>query len=267
MAIAFRNATNAGNASGGDLTIDKPAGVVDNDILVVALYREASSGWTLPDGWAQIREEAVGTTMWLTLAWKRASSEGANYVFQIATTFRAGVMAAFSGCSTGVDIIDAQDGQSNSGGNPVALSVTTGTNGNMEIVAVGNYDGNTITYSSGTSVALAQHLGCVDIFYAEKTTAGAVGTTTFNPSAGYWATITSALEILGAAATLTQVTTRARNDDGSESAATTIADGNFTAPLATNVRVRFQIDTSGDAAATQYQLEAQRQGDQVWTKV
>lgn len=64
-----------------------------------------------------------------------------------------------------------------------------------------------------------------------------------------------------------QVAARARNDDGSESAATAIANGNFTAPLETNVRVRFQIDTAGDAAATTYQLEAQRQGDQVWTKV
>lgn len=72
---------------------------------------------------------------------------------------------------------------------------------------------------------------------------------------------------LAAPATLTQVATRARNDDGSESAATTIADGNFTAPLATTVRVRFQIDTTGDAAATTYQLEAQRQGDGAWTKV
>ncbi len=72
---------------------------------------------------------------------------------------------------------------------------------------------------------------------------------------------------VAAAATLTQLATRARNDDGSESAATTIADGNFTAPLDNNVRVRFQIDATNDPAATTYQLEAQKSGDAGWSKV
>jgi len=70
-----------------------------------------------------------------------------------------------------------------------------------------------------------------------------------------------------AAATSTQLATRARNDNGSESAATTIADGNFTAPLDTTIRLRAQINTSGDVANTTYQIEAQKQGDLVWAKV
>jgi hypothetical protein len=70
-----------------------------------------------------------------------------------------------------------------------------------------------------------------------------------------------------AVATSVQLATRARNDNGSESTATTIADGNFTAPLDTTIRLRAQIDTSGDVANTTYQIEAQKQGDLVWAKV
>mgnify|MGYP001014348676 CR=1 FL=1 len=43
MAIAYRSGVAAGNASGGNLTINKPSGVVDGDILVVGFYREGGA--------------------------------------------------------------------------------------------------------------------------------------------------------------------------------------------------------------------------------
>ena len=56
MTIAFRagSATTAGDASGGNLTINKGAGVADGDVLVINLYREGGT-WTPPDAsWHQV---------------------------------------------------------------------------------------------------------------------------------------------------------------------------------------------------------------------
>ncbi len=131
MAIAFRAADKAGNASGGDLTINAPAGVQDNDILIAVCYREAGS-WTAPDGWALIRDQAQSTTLWVSLYWKRASSEGASYLFQLnTTTWRSMAIAAFSGALTSGDAIETSNGTNNASGNPTLISISTTTDACM----------------------------------------------------------------------------------------------------------------------------------------
>lgn len=69
--------------------------------------------------------------------------------------------------------------------------------------------------------------------------------------------------INGAAATTDQEGFRFRNDDGSETTATWLADQdtNITRDKDLTTRLRFLIDSSGDLPATQYQLEWRKMGD------
>lgn len=126
----------------------------------------------------------------------------------------------------------------------VRIEATGTTTTSLKVYKNGAQQGTTLTDSSSPLTS-----GSAGVY--------SVGATTLDDWAGGTPVTT----------TSTQLATRARNDDGSESAATTIADGNFTAPLDTNVRIRVQIDTSGDAASTAYRLEAQKSGDQVWAAV
>jgi len=62
---------------------------------------------------------------------------------------------------------------------------------------------------------------------------------------------------------------RARKDDGSESAATFLVeaqDADFKAPLDTNLRIRFLVNTTGDVDTTPFQLEYRKSGDTPWNK-
>lgn len=68
----------------------------------------------------------------------------------------------------------------------------------------------------------------------------------------------SAIEVKGAPATpIEQEGARARNDDGSETAATWVAaqDSNFNHPLDTNLRMRYLLNATGDPATAAFRLE------------
>jgi hypothetical protein len=72
-----------------------------------------------------------------------------------------------------------------------------------------------------------------------------------------------------AGGTIEQEGFRFRNDDGSEAAATWIAnqDTNITAPKNVNTRLRFVVNSTGDFSATQFQLEYRKSGESTWRKV
>lgn len=79
--MAYRSvATAVGVAT---VTVTKPAGTVDGDILIAGAVGggASASAVTAPAGWTQWGSDlAVGTTHG-AFFWKRAASEGANYVF------------------------------------------------------------------------------------------------------------------------------------------------------------------------------------------
>lgn len=54
---------------------------------------------------------------------------------------------------------------------------------------------------------------------------------------------------------LEQYAFRFRNDDGSESTATTLADTNITLTPGSKTRIRIGIDATGDPTSKQFQLE------------
>lgn len=200
MTIAYRAGSTAGNASGGNLTVNKPAGTVDGDILVAVLYREAGA-WTLPSGWVQWGSDQrdYGNQMYLTVAWKRAASEGASWTFNLSTTtWRAIAVGAFSGALASGDPIDVgPTGNNADTRTPVAASITTATDNAMRIVAHGNYEG--LAVAVGTSgMTRGANIGGTEIWYVLQAAAGASGAKTFATFSGglngRWATFHLAIK-------------------------------------------------------------------------
>lgn len=137
MAITFRNVASAG-VDGTTLTITKPSGVVDNDILVAAIIVDGGTGCTItpPDGtWNSERRMNSGTDVGLEVFTKKASSEGASYDFGISPTGKAvGGICAYSGCDT-TTWVDVENGQATSSGTNHAAPSITPTVANTMLVA------------------------------------------------------------------------------------------------------------------------------------
>ena len=184
MAIAYRAGSTAGNATGGDLTVTKPSGTADGDIIVAACYNESGiNAWTAPAGWARWGTGKVNfnNNSWIDLYWKRASGEGANYVFLITTTFRTIAMASFSGGLASGDPIDVGPTGDNADTNiPSVNDQTTITDGAMMVATHGNFAGAALSYTSGTSLSAGANLGGCEIWYGVKTPAGGTGSTLWN---------------------------------------------------------------------------------------
>ena len=210
MDVAFvspNGTATAGNASGGDLVITKPSGVLDNYTMVVSLYSEFSStAWTLPTGWAWWmgptgQDIIVGATpsAWIFSAWKTASSEPASWTFvHGGTAWRIGAFATFSGAFTGGDPEDSTGPTGNSGiisdDAPILLSVITNSANDMLIGTSANFSGADLS-AGASGMTLAVQLGGCGIVYELQAAAGASGTKTLSLSANSeWSTILQAIK-------------------------------------------------------------------------
>lgn len=202
MAIAYRSGSTAGDASGGNLTITKPTGTVDGDILIAICYNEISaSAWTAPSGWAQWGSGQANyvASAWINVYWKRAASEGANYQFSITTTWRIIAMCALSGALASGDPIDVGPaGKTDDSSGVNVDSQNTTVDGAMMLALHGNTSGADITtIESGTVLTQGAELSGSEIWYAVKTLAGATGATLWNASgmsSGVWATLHLAIK-------------------------------------------------------------------------
>jgi len=68
------------NVSSTQITLTKPAGTVDNDIMFVQLRADYNIPNSIPSGWKKIANNTDGSYA-VSLYYKVASSEGANYTF------------------------------------------------------------------------------------------------------------------------------------------------------------------------------------------
>lgn len=93
---AYRSSTTAGAATAANITINKPAGVVDNDILIAVISKDATDAITAPAGWTLVQQDTQDTWM-LAIYWKRAASEGASWTWTFASTWRDCGVSAWSG--------------------------------------------------------------------------------------------------------------------------------------------------------------------------
>jgi hypothetical protein len=206
MAIAWRSGNSGGNGSGGNVTVTKPTGTVDGDILLAVTYREAGA-WTLPTGWAWINagtpEQANNTgNGWVGLAWKRASSEGASYTFQLsATTWRTVTVGAWSGCVTSGNPWDVYTSHTGVNTDIVVNALTTTVANTMLVVGTANYNGDNPTAGASGMTARTMDGGC-GFFDEPQAATGSTGTQALARAAGTggdWAVWHLALKPAGGA--------------------------------------------------------------------
>ena len=143
-APAFRAAETAGNSLGTSLTITKPTGTAEDDILIGFLAFEnneavTASGWTLI---ATAEESAT----WEGHCWyKRAgASEPADYTWSwTSSKWRNGIILAYSGGITSGNPIDVSSTNFESGADTSVecLTITTTVVDTMIVGLAGNING------------------------------------------------------------------------------------------------------------------------------
>lgn len=130
MAVAYRAHARAdtGGSAGTSLTINKPTGTAEDDILVAFIYSsdgtDAFGSVTVPSGWTAVGSIEVGGGgnggCWRKVA---GASEGSSYTWSnINSSHLIGVIGAYSGGDTTTPI--HKNAQTN-GSIPVSTSVTT----------------------------------------------------------------------------------------------------------------------------------------------
>lgn len=111
MAAAYRSHTVQNNSGSGTITINKPSGVVDGDVLIAFFSEDSNTPRiTPPGGWSAASgsgigangEIVVGTSAVLQCFTKVASSEGASWAFTPSASYTGvvGVIAYSGGDST-----------------------------------------------------------------------------------------------------------------------------------------------------------------------
>lgn len=138
------------------LTVTKPTGTADNDILVATLWLSDTDAETTvitpPSGWTLITQSTTQTDGRMALYWKRASSEGASYQWSFDTTISnsLGAISAYSGCiASGTPYDDAEiadDSTSDTTGETPALPGITGPN-RVIYASYGGYSGPDIGFT------------------------------------------------------------------------------------------------------------------------
>lgn len=192
MAYAFRNQTSAGNASGGALSINKPASTADGDLLVAVGYLETDTNtWSsVPSGWSLAASQANTGDFKLWMYWKIASGEPASWSWTPnVNAWRVLTCAGYSGGSGTGSFVDVV-GTGNQGDAQIetaqtAPSLTTVTANDIVIFAYGNFGGANVTAMTGFTTNLRISLGGCTIADANAASAGTVtGTSRSNGGIG-----------------------------------------------------------------------------------
>lgn len=272
MAYSFRAATSAGNASGGALSINKPAGTVDGDLIIVVGYLESDTNtWSsIGTGFTEAKNQDNTGLFDLRIWYKWASGEPASWTWTPTTTgWRTLVCASYSGGGGSGNPVDVTSGAQADGvttPNQTAPSVTTTVANDLLIFGYGNFSGTNVTSMSGAAANLRVSLGGCTIADANIATASATGTS--NPLGGPGTEDYAAMHAAFflnpvAAVTLEQEGFRFRDDTGSESAAAWLAaqDTNISRPRDLNTRLRMLVNATGDPASQALTLQYRKQGD------
>ena|GEM_PF-1454822 len=128
-AITLRAASSGDNGGGGvTLTISKPTGTVQYDVMVAQITVLGGTGTTItpPLGWTLINRTNSGTTLAQAVYWKAAALvEGTSYIWTITNNKASGGIIAYTGVDN-AGPIDASGAQANAAGTTVtAPSITT----------------------------------------------------------------------------------------------------------------------------------------------
>jgi uncharacterized repeat protein (TIGR01451 family) len=185
--ITFRAASGT-DGGGRTLTVARPAGTQQDDVLVAAVYWDNSAPNTItpPSGFTLIRQDAGATTQAVSLYYHVASgTEPATYTW-LATRSSGftGIVAAYSN----VDIanpIDAHGGQTGSGTSATAPSITTSTADDVLVGVWSSWNSNLSLTPPGGMTTRQSYSRSDPLTFAERAApaAGATGTSTATASA------------------------------------------------------------------------------------
>lgn len=189
---AFRAEANATAAAANTVTINKPAGTVEDDVLLAFLSLDDNLFITPPAGWV-LNRIAQNATSFMWIWWKRAGgSEPADYTFTTTAggnTDLLGVIAAYSAAATSgspidVGIVESFDDTSETthdvgpmtttGDNRLIVAAYTGVHATSTWTAPGGYSERADVQGSGRTITVD------DI---DQASAGSTGTVTATSSA------------------------------------------------------------------------------------
>lgn len=277
----FQTSTWSDLSSGSEVT---PTLTWSSGDLIIVVGGTESGSWTIntptATGLSFSLVTSVGTGdgsnttayMWSATAGSGGSSAITSTVVEGGSAARGIAAYAYSG-SGGLGNTGTIVGSSSK-----TINLTRGT-ANSAVVAVLNdwqavSDTTVNTSPAGGTVRVAQESPAHATFFsADWGDQGSTGTTSYGIT-DHTGTVDMAgivLEVEGLAggSTIEQEGYRWRSDDGSESAATWLAaqDTNITQPSETNTRLRMLLNTTGDAASTQYRLDYKRSDQSVYGAV
>lgn len=154
MAVAFRSdaAANIGATRQTSLTVTKPAGTADGDVLIAIITtNNGTVVVTPPAGWTQVSNSPVNATDGATLAafWKVASGEGADYAFTVGATTRSicGWIGAYTGGHQTSPVQSVTTTYTSAGSGTVVTcgSIDVNADGSYAIIGSGVSGGNGVT--------------------------------------------------------------------------------------------------------------------------
>lgn len=193
MALAYRGGSfvSAGNIAGPDLTLTKPTGTANGDVVLILVYFEPDTcAISISPGTWETKEIANTGAFKIKAFWKYASGEPASYTISndvAGDQWRTAVGVALSGGTGGGTIADTsaqstvQADGTVSGAQTVPSVTTTGAD-RMVTFNYGNFSGSNPSAMTGFCTNLRGAFGGCAIADALQAVAGATGTS--RPSAG-----------------------------------------------------------------------------------
>lgn len=149
--MAFRASTNATSAGTTSISVNKPAGTVDGDVLVTGILYGSTATLTPPSGWgsALYASGAFGAGRILAVYSKVASSEPASWAWGLSTSVGVAVeVCCLSGSASATP--DASNGQTNASSTSVTAPSISPSNSGDDLVGFFGVDAGTTFTPPGT---------------------------------------------------------------------------------------------------------------------
>ena len=111
MAITVQSSSSTAFASTTTLTLNKPSGTVDGDLLIAVTFSFDRDMSTVPSGWTLIKTQSIGGINYHNTYYKVAASEGASWDWVIAAVevFGGAVLRIDGQASTYLDVNASAD--------------------------------------------------------------------------------------------------------------------------------------------------------------
>ncbi|MEK7229622.1 MAG: hypothetical protein AAB154_06230, partial [Candidatus Binatota bacterium] len=169
-AVAFRASSAVALAGGTSLTINKPTGVVDNDVMLLVFYVEnttvvpsVAGSWTLIDN-------ITNGTAWQMYVWyRRAAAEPASYAITWGGTpsvVRSALIVAYSGAITTGSPVDVYSELATAGGTSMIATGVTPVNTDDMLVFLGTWWLTSATVTPPTG--MVERYDASDIYAADQ---------------------------------------------------------------------------------------------------